>query len=144
MEEKHTIKDRIQHAGLKATQPRLLILRLFYELGGHHSIDTIIQRLKEQGTPLPRASVYNTIAALLSHSLIMLVDVGPGPALYEHTTDWHHHFICTQCGMIVDIPCIKGEKPCLTPEPVPGVVEEAQVIFRGRCTHCLTLNTAES
>ena len=134
-----TIKDRLRRAGLKVTRPRMLVLSLLQELGGHHSIEAIVQELKERGTPLPRASVYNNIAILLSRGLVMLADAGPGPALYELYTSWHHHFVCTNCGMIVDIPCIKGEKPCLLPDWVPGVVEEAQILFRGLCTDCLTL-----
>lgn len=137
------IQGRLRRAGLKVTRPRVLVLSLLQELGGHHSIDAIVQQLKERGTPLPRASVYNSIATLLSQKLIMLADAGPGPALYEIYVRWHHHFVCTHCGLIVDIPCVKGEKPCLLPEWVPGVVEEAQILFRGLCTDCLTL-TPES
>lgn len=117
----------------------MLVLRLLQELGGHHSIDALVQQLKERGTPLPRASVYNSMAILLSRGLVMLADAGPGPALYEIYMNWHHHFVCTHCGLIVDIPCVKGEKPCLLPEWVPGVVEEAQILFRGLCTDCLAL-----
>jgi len=136
-EHSFTIKDRLLQAGLKVTRPRILVLSFLQELGGHHSIEAIVQKLKERGTPLPRASVYNSMAALLSRRLVMLADAGPGPALYELYVNWHHHFICIDCCMIVDIPCVKGEKPCLLPEWVPGVVEEAQVLFRGRCTDCL-------
>jgi len=67
----------------------------------------------------------------------MLADAGPGAALYEINLTWHHHFVCIECGTVVDIPCVKGEKPCLLPDWVPGVVEETQIIFRGRCTQCL-------
>ncbi|MBV9229386.1 MAG: transcriptional repressor, partial [Chloroflexi bacterium] len=77
------------------------------------------------------------IGTLTSRGLVMLADAGPGPALYEICLTWHHHFVCTECGIVIDIPCVKGEKPCLLPDWVPGVVEEAQIIFRGRCAQCL-------
>ena len=32
--------------------------------------------------------------------------------------------------------CLVGARPCLTPGTDVGVVEEAQVIFRGICTAC--------
>ena len=131
------LTERLQQAGLKATRPRLLVLNLLQELGGHRSIDELIQGLKVRGTPLPRASVYNVIAMLVNRGLVMLADAGPGAALYEISLAWHHHFVCLECGTVVDIPCVKGEKPCLMPDWVPGIVEEAQIIFRGRCTQCL-------
>ncbi|HZR39530.1 MAG TPA: transcriptional repressor [Ktedonobacteraceae bacterium] len=122
---------------MKATQPRLLILSLLQELGGHRTIDELVRGLKVRGTPLPRATVYNVISTLVRRGLVMLADAGPGAALYEINLTWHHHFVCIECGTVVDIPCVKGEKPCLLPDWVPGVVEETQIIFRGRCTQCL-------
>ncbi|WP_126631211.1 Fur family transcriptional regulator [Dictyobacter alpinus] len=129
--------------GLKVTYPRLLVLSLLLEIKGHYSADEIVKMLKERQTPLPRASVYNTLEALLDRELIMVGDVGPGRVLYEMNKYWHHHFVCMGCGMIIDIPCLKGEKPCLYPEGVPGTIEEAQIIFRGYCNACLA-RTRES
>jgi Fur family ferric uptake transcriptional regulator len=138
IEETQTLSSRLRQTGLKATRPRLLVLNLLQELGGHRSIDELVRELKARGTPLPRASVYNVIATLISQGLVMLADAGPGVALYEISITWHHHFVCTECGTIIDIPCVKGEKPCLLPDWVPGVVEETQIIFRGNCTPCLS------
>jgi Fe2+ or Zn2+ uptake regulation protein len=135
--ESETLQTRLHRVGLKATQPRLLVLRLLEELGGHRSIDELLKELKKRHTPLPRASVYNVIDILVSRGLVMLADAGPGAALYEISITWHHHFVCITCGKIVDIPCVKGEKPCLMPDWVPGIVAETQIIFRGHCTQCL-------
>lgn len=129
---------RLREANVKVTRPRLLILSLLYELKGHHSADELVEILQERQTPLPRASVYNSLDALVKHGLVMLADAGPGRALYEEGGAWHHHFVCTECGAVMNIACIKGEKPCLFPESVPGVIDEAQIIFRGRCQSCLS------
>lgn len=132
-----TLDDRLRRVGLKATQPRLLVLRLLQELGGHRSIDELLKELRARNTPLPRASVYNVISTLVNRGLVMLADAGPGPALYEMSLTWHHHFVCIDCGRIIDIPCVVGEKPCLLPDWLPGTIEETQIIFRGRCADCL-------
>jgi uncharacterized FlgJ-related protein len=55
----------LRAAGLKATQPRLSVLHLLQELGGHRSADDLVDELQARGTPLSRASVYNALAALL-------------------------------------------------------------------------------
>lgn len=135
--EAQTLDERLHRAGLKATQPRLLVLGLLQELGGHRSIEDILKELRTRQTPLPRASVYNVISTLVSRGLVMLADAGPGPALYEVSLTWHHHFVCISCGRIIDIPCVVGEKPCLLPDWLPGTVEETQIIFRGHCDSCL-------
>ncbi len=132
---------QIRHAGLRATRPRLLVLKLFAELGGHHSADEVAARLDARATPLPRTSVYNVVNALAAHGLLTVTDVGPGRALYERVERWHHHFVCRQCGRIIDVPCLAAARPgepCLRPgRRVPGEVDEAQIIFRGRCRDCL-------
>ena len=125
----------LRAAGLKATQPRLLVLRVLRERR-HLSADQLFGELEAQGTPLSRASVYNSLAALLTHRLVMLTDAGPGRALYESADRWHHHFVCRKCGAIQDVACVVGERPCLTPMAVDGEIDEAQVIFRGLCAQC--------
>jgi Fe2+ or Zn2+ uptake regulation protein len=131
---------RLQNAGLRATRPRLLILQLLKNLGGHLSADDLVAELQSQGTPLPRASVYGVVAALLSHGLLMLSDIGHGRALYEFAERRHHHLVCRTCGAIQDVLCLVGREPCLDTnhsEHVDGKVDEAQVIFRGYCSSCL-------
>jgi Fe2+ or Zn2+ uptake regulation protein len=125
----------IRAAGLKATQPRLLVLRLLRERR-HLSADELCGELEGRGTQLSRASVYNSLAALLENRLVMLTDAGPGRALYESADRWHHHFVCRKCGAIQDVDCVVGEKPCLKPMAVDGEIDEAQVIFRGLCAQC--------
>lgn len=130
--------QRLREANLKVTRPRLLVLSLLHEMRGHYSADEVVKMLQERQTPLPRASVYNALGALLNRGLVMSADVGPGRAVYEEGLSWHHHFVCMDCGTVTDIPCVKEKKPCLLPEWVPGTVEEAQIIFRGHCRSCLS------
>lgn len=127
----------IREAGLKATRPRLLVLELLRDTAGHLPAERIIAGLAERGTPLPRGSVYNVLAALSGAGLIMIADAGPGRTLYEASGDWHHHFVCAECGKVIDVPCETGEKPCLEPGELDADLHEAQVIYRGRCADCV-------
>lgn len=127
---------QLREAGLRATKPRLLVLDVLQRLGGHRSVDDIVAALRTQGTPLPRATVYNVIDALVKRGLVMGADTGPGRALFEASDRWHHHFVCRECGAVIDVACIVSEKPCLQPQLAGAEVDEAQIIFRGRCPTC--------
>ena len=131
-------RDQLRAVGLRATRPRTLVYAVLREVGGHRSVDDVLELLEERGHSIPRMSVYNVMADLTEASVVMLADVGPGRALYEANDAWHHHFVCRGCGKIEDVPCLKGRKPCLLPpENLPGsTVDEAQVIFRGHCAEC--------
>ena len=132
-------RAQLRAAGLRVTKPRLLVYDVLRESGGHRSADEIAALLADRGDFLPRASVYNVLADLTAAGLLMCADLGPGRALYEVAERWHHHFVCRVCGKVLDVPCVRGEKPCLDPPAsLPGTVEEAQVLFRGVCGRCRT------
>lgn len=132
-----TWESRLREAGLRVTRPRVMILELMQEIGGHRSAEDINAILESAGTPLTRGTVYNVLDDLASAGLAMRADHGPGTALYEIAEEWHHHFVCRECGAIIDVPCVIGEKPCLDAELPGAEIDEAQVIFRGICPDCV-------
>jgi Fur family ferric uptake transcriptional regulator len=131
---------RLQAAGLRATRPRLAVTEGLRTMGGHHTADEVHAHLVKQGIVLPRTSVYNSLAVLADLGVVLRADVGSGAAVYEVADTWHHHFVCRQCGRVSDVSCLVGAKPCLTAGDDVGRIDEAQVIFRGTCRHCLAEN----
>ena len=108
-------------------------------------MDEVVGLLEERGTTVSRMTAYNVVADLAAAGLLLCTDVGPGSALYEASDAWHHHFICRICGMVADIRCVRGEKPCLEPPAsFRGSVDEAQVIFRGTCESCIRASSNKS
>lgn len=128
---------RLREVKLRVTRPRLRLLSLLSGGGSHLSADDIVVALRVRGEPLSRAAVYNILGTLVSHGLLMVTDAGPGRTLYEAFDHWHHHFVCQSCGVILDVPCVVGESPCLLPDQIDAEVATAQVIFRGRCRDCI-------
>ena len=129
--------NALRQAGLRVTLPRLAVYRLLAELGGHHSADELLERLHDRDISLTRASVYNILNSLSLSGLAVCADAGPGRAMFEFASQWHHHFVCRSCGEIFDVPCVTGVKPCLEAQlPEGAELDEAQIIFRGRCAAC--------
>nr|BFF00743.1 fur family transcriptional regulator FurA3 [Streptoalloteichus tenebrarius] len=128
--------ERMQEAGLRATAPRLAVAEALREMGGHRTADDVHAHLVRAGTRIPRASVYNVLAALTGAGICTVADIGHGPAVYELDRGWHHHFVCRSCGRVFDVDCLVGASPCLTAGDSVGVIEQAQVIFRGVCADC--------
>jgi len=127
---------RLRAAGLRVTRGRVAVIEALARDGGHRTADEIARSVEAAGTAIPRASLYHALAALARGGVVLVADAGPGTARYEVAGAWHHHLVCRSCGAVVDVPCVRGERPCLEPE-LPGVVaDEAQVIFRGLCPSC--------
>jgi Fur family transcriptional regulator, stress-responsive regulator len=129
---------RLRQAGLRATAPRVAVLRELTEVPGHHSADELAQRLRARGIPIARASVYNVLDDLVRCELVTLADAGPGRALYEAHEAGHHHFVCRRCGHVEDVPCLSGARPCLQADLRGAIIDDAQVILRGICARCVT------
>jgi Fe2+ or Zn2+ uptake regulation protein len=131
------IAVRLRQAGLRVTRPRLAVTQALDALGGHHTADEVHAHLVKNDVAPSRMSVYNSLVALADAGLVQRADVGRGAIVYERADTWHHHFICRRCGQVSDVSCIVGAKPCLTPLEDVGLIDEAQVLFRGICNRCL-------
>ena len=68
-------------------------------------------------------------------SLDDVLDIAPESPLYEAAAQGHHHhFQCTRCRRVFDIPGCPGELIGLTP---PGFsVESHEITLYGQCSDC--------
>lgn len=128
--------ERIRETGLRATRPRVVIYDALRAMGGHRTTDEVAGAVEESGEHISRATVFNVLDDLTRVDLVMRADRGPGPAIYEAADTWHHHFVCRECGAVIDVPCVVGSKPCLDADIPGAVIDEAQIIFRGLCPSC--------
>jgi Fur family ferric uptake transcriptional regulator len=126
----------LRGAGLRATPQRLAILAALEAVGGHPTADELQAALREGGSSLPRASLYHALASMSQAGVVIAAETGPGTARYEIRAGRHHHLVCRSCGAIVDVPCVAGATPCLDASLPGAEIEEAQVVFRGRCPAC--------
>jgi Fe2+ or Zn2+ uptake regulation protein len=139
--EQGEIVGRFHAAGLRLTHTRSAVYEQLAKLGGHHGSDEVYEALIANDEHISRTTVYSTLEVLTRIGLVMAADAGPGRALYEAKSEWHHHAVCRVCGQVSDVDCVVGAKPCLEPSWRWGDVDEAQVIFRGVCRACMSKKT---
>ncbi|MDJ0496500.1 MAG: Fur family transcriptional regulator [Acidimicrobiia bacterium] len=130
------VATRIRDAGLRVTPGRVAAIETLEALGGHQTVDEVARGLSERGVKVARATVFNALGDLVTAGLVVIADAGPGPTRYEVATHDHHHFVCTACGSITDVPCAESGPMCIEPSGVDGTVTEVQVIYRGVCASC--------
>ncbi len=134
--------DRLRVHGLKVTQPRLAVLATLHR-HPHSSAEQIVQLADPRPATLSVQSVYNVLADLGRKRLVRSLELPNQPARFElDHRDNHHHAVCTNCGLVADVPCAVGETPCLTPAEDHGMtIEIADVLYRGLCVGCRTQQT---
>jgi Fur family transcriptional regulator, stress-responsive regulator len=128
----------LRGAALRVTRPRLAVLSAVHE-HPHSDTGSIIGLVRHDLGEVSHQAVYDVLRALTAAGLVRCIEPPGSVARYEaRVGDNHHHVVCRSCGAIADVDCAIGEIPCLTPSEQHGfVIDEAEVIYRGRCRACV-------
>lgn len=107
-------------------------------LPAHVTVEQVEEVARERIGALSTQAVYDIMRALHDAGLVRRIEPAGSAALFEtRVGDNHHHLVCRQCGQTLDVDCAIGEAPCLTPSAAAGFeIDEAEVIFWGRCPDC--------
>lgn len=134
----------LRDADLRVTRPRVAVLAAVHG-GPHADTNSIIEAVREDLGEVSPQAVYDVLRALTEAGLVRRIQPPGSVARYESRTgDNHHHVVCRSCGAIADVDCAVGEAPCLTASEVHGyAVDEAEVVYWGRCPDCLAAQTPE-
>lgn len=130
--------QRLQAHGLRVTASRLAVLGALDELEPHATVDEVETAARARIGTLSTQAVYDILRALHAAGLVRRIEPAGSPARFEtRVGDNHHHLVCRDCGVTVDVDCVVGEAPCLAPSDAAGFeVAEAEVVFWGRCPAC--------
>ena len=138
-----TLEQLLRRARLRVTRPRLAVLGAVHARP-HSDTDTVLRAVRTELGQVSHQAVYDVLRALSSAGLVRRIQPLGHVARYEaRVADNHHHAVCRACGVITDVDCAVGAAPCLTPTPATTtdrgfVVDEAEVIYWGRCPDCAT------
>ncbi len=135
----------LRRHGLQVTAQRLAVLRAVSDQP-HSTADDIANVVRAEIGAISRQAVYDALGALTDKGLLRRIQPAGSPARYEdRVDDNHHHLICRTCSRMVDVDCAVGYTPCLTAADGSGYeIDEAEVIYWGRCPECVTAAAASS
>jgi Fe2+ or Zn2+ uptake regulation protein len=130
--------DLLRQRGLRVTVQRLAVLRA---VSGepHVTADAVAETVRAEMGSISLQAVYDALGVLVDVGLIRRIEPAGSPARFEaRVSDNHHHVICRICGRMADVDCAVGSAPCLTAVDEKGYeIDEAEVIYWGRCPECL-------
>jgi Fur family ferric uptake transcriptional regulator len=102
LEKERAFLEFIQKKGLKTTRQRSTIVRVFFRMHGHISVEELLREVKKVNPKIGYATVYRTLHLLVESGLVEERRFGDGLARYEGRSEVEHHdhMICTECGNI--------------------------------------------
>lgn len=122
---------------MKFSKQRQLILDAVLQSESHPTAEIIYDTLKKDNPSLSLGTVYRNLSQLETNGLIRKVKIIDHPDRYDGIVSDHAHFVCRECGKVIDIESpevIKLQEKVA--EEIDGIVEDATVILYGRCNQC--------
>jgi len=123
--------------GIKTTHQRSVIYRELVETDEHPDVETIYKRVKLKIPEISLDTVYRTLRLLEEKGIISRLGSHTERTRFDANADQHHHFVCTQCGLVSDF---YSEELNAFPPPkavnTVGVVHAVHVEMKGICNAC--------
>ncbi len=126
-------KGTLAACGIKSTYQRMRILESFEKMG-HPDAKELYLLLVREMPSLSKTTVYNTLDALHRAGLVNALTIAGEGTRYELAGKPHCHFLCRECGKIIDMnfSCTHADSLQLD----GYIVEELLGCFKGVCKAC--------
>lgn len=98
-----SLEQCLARHGVKPTLQRLEIAALMLREPCHLSADQVMAQLRDVGSGVSKATVYNTLHLFSSQGLLREIAVDPSRLFYDSTTTPHHHIYNEDTGELVDV-----------------------------------------
>ena len=122
----------------KHSRKRDAILDCIRRTKCHPAAEWVYQSLKPEFPDLSLGTVYRNIAMFKEEGTIQSIGVVNGLERYDYNVEPHTHFICTQCGRVLDLEdvslpdeVIRQAEAC-----AGGTIQNYQLQFTGQCAAC--------
>lgn len=107
---------------LKYSRQREVIKEFLCTRKDHPTADTVYMNVRQQYPNISLGTVYRNLTLLSDMGEILRLRVGDGVDHFDADTSPHNHFVCTECGSVID----------LEMESINHITEIAAKNFNGR------------
>ena len=123
----------------KHFRKREAILTYLQSTDIHPSAEMVFSQLKPQIPDLSLGTVYRNLSIFKQQGAIASIAVVGGVERFDGNTAPHVHFICNDCGSVLDLHGMEIPQPLqqAAQAQTGGTVQTCQLSFTGQCRNCL-------
>ena len=124
---------------IRYSKKREAILNAIRSTTCHPSAEWIYHTLKPTHPDLSLGTVYRNLVFFQQQGQVQSVGVVNGQERFDGNTAPHSHFVCTNCGAVIDLHSIKLDSSLTrdVSEQYGLSVERHELTFYGRCQTCM-------
>jgi len=126
------VLSKLKNHGVLPTPQRMEVAELLLNRPQHLSADQIIDRLRDAGSRVSKATVYNTLKLFSEKALVKECNVDPSRKFYDSAMHSHHHFFHVDTGELSDIPADQVSINTLPNLPRGTELENVEILIRVR------------
>jgi Fur family transcriptional regulator, ferric uptake regulator len=94
----------LREQGGRVTSSRVLLLRALFESRGHRTAEQLGAEVQALAPDVHISTIYRNLDDLERLGVIVHANLGHGPATYHLAAGAHGHFVCEECGAMVEAP----------------------------------------
>lgn len=127
------VAAKLRAAGLRPTRQRRLLASLLFRYGNRHvTAELLHQEVRQSGSHVSLATVYNTLHQFTAAGLLREVIVEPSRNYFDTNTEPHQHFYDEEGGELTDIAADSIAVSGLPMPPKGKTVARVDVVIRLR------------
>lgn len=126
---------------LKHSRQREMIKDFLMTRKDHPTADVVYMNVRQQNPNISLGTVYRNLTLLADIGEIQRLRVGDGVDHFDADTSPHYHFVCTECGSVIDLEmeCIDSIVD-LAGANFDGQIAGHVTYFYGTCKDCTNQN----
>ena len=129
-------------ATLKYSRQRECIREYVQTCKEHPTADQVYAEIKREFPNISLGTVYRNLSLLEEIGEIIKISTGYGPDRYDYNTKPHYHFICRQCGRVMDLDLDFNDNLVHRAQnATEHTIESCSVSFTGLCADCASNTT---
>jgi Fur family transcriptional regulator, ferric uptake regulator len=123
--------------GSRVTPSRRLLLEVLFDAKGHMSAEAIAEAVQTKAPDVHLSTIYRNLEELEHLGLISHSHLGHGPSSYLLASHAHAHFICADCGTMIEAPdaMFRGLAKAAN-EKLGFTIDPYHFAILGRCAGC--------
>ncbi len=96
--------DLVRRQGGRVTSSRRILLHALFASSGHRTAEELASEVQAEAPDIHLSTIYRNLDELERLGVVVHSHFGHGPATYHLAASVHGHFVCEECGQLIEVP----------------------------------------